>query len=159
MEQYANKFLELLRYVRYIKNEKVKIKCFLSGLPQYYKDRIEFYEPRNLEEAIRKAKYCYEKIKNKPDHRKTWKNKMNEKSYRRRKVTNLLTLGINTSNQHKLRSSQLEQWERSQKIHNKTEHHSNVGNVEDPTCARIVHSRMRVQGQLTNFKRQKQWVK
>ena len=57
MEEYANKFLELLRYVRYIKDEKVKIQCFLSGLPQSYKDRIEFYEPITLEEAIRKAKY------------------------------------------------------------------------------------------------------
>ena len=66
MEEYANKFLELLRYVWYIKDEKVKVQCFLSGLPQSYKDRIEFYEPRTLEEAIRKAKYCYEKSKGKP---------------------------------------------------------------------------------------------
>ena len=56
MEEYANKFLELLRYVRYIKDEKVKIQCFLSGLPQSHKDRIEFDEPRTLKEAIRKAK-------------------------------------------------------------------------------------------------------
>ena len=28
MEDYANKFLELLRYVRYIKDEKVKIRRF-----------------------------------------------------------------------------------------------------------------------------------
>ena len=48
MKEYANKFLELLRYVMYIKDEKVKIQHFLSGLPQYYKDRIEFYEPRTL---------------------------------------------------------------------------------------------------------------
>ena len=54
MEEYANKFLELLRYVRYIKDEKVKIQRFLSGLPQSYKDRIEFYEPRTLEEAKKK---------------------------------------------------------------------------------------------------------
>ena len=33
MEEYENKFLELLRYVGYIKYEKVKIQCFLSGLP------------------------------------------------------------------------------------------------------------------------------
>ena len=33
MEEYENKFLELLRYVRYIKDEKVKIQCFISGLP------------------------------------------------------------------------------------------------------------------------------
>ena len=60
MEEYANKCLELLRYVRYIKDEKVKIQRFFSRLPQSYKDRIEFYEPRTLEEAIRKDKYCYE---------------------------------------------------------------------------------------------------
>ena len=57
MEEYANRFLELLRYVRYIKDEKVKIQHFLSGIPQAYKDRIEFNKPRTLEEAIRKAKY------------------------------------------------------------------------------------------------------
>ena len=57
MEEYANKFLELLRYV---KDEKVKIQRFMSGLPQSYKDRIEFYEPKTMEEVIRKAKYCCE---------------------------------------------------------------------------------------------------
>ena len=63
MEEYANKFLELLRYVWYIRDEKVKVQRFLSGLPQSYKDRIEFYEPRTFEEAIRKATYCYEQSK------------------------------------------------------------------------------------------------
>ena len=43
------------------------------------KDRIEFYEPRNLEEAIRKAKYCYEQSKGKPDYHKAWKDKKNGK--------------------------------------------------------------------------------
>ena len=33
MEEYANKLLELLRYVRYIRDDKVKIQHFLSGLP------------------------------------------------------------------------------------------------------------------------------
>ena len=60
MKEYANKFLKLLRYLRYIKDEKVKIQRFLSGLPQSYKDKIEFYEPRNLEEVIEKDTYCYE---------------------------------------------------------------------------------------------------
>ena len=79
MEKYANKFLELLRYVRYIRDDKVKIQCFVSGIPQAYKDRIEFDEPRTLEEAIRKAKYCYDQNKRKPDIHKTWKEKKNEK--------------------------------------------------------------------------------
>ena len=65
MEEYANKFLELLRYVWYIRDEKVKVQHFLSGLPQSYKDRIEFYESRTLEEVIRKDNYCYEKNKGK----------------------------------------------------------------------------------------------
>ena len=74
-----------MRYVRYIKDEKVKIQHFLSGLPQSCKDRIEFYEPRTLEEAIRNAKYCYEQRKGKPDYHNTWKNKKNENSDQRKK--------------------------------------------------------------------------
>ena len=42
IEEYANNFLEILRYAKYIKDEKVKIQHFLSGLPQPYKDIIEF---------------------------------------------------------------------------------------------------------------------
>ena len=45
MEEYANKFLDILRYLKYTKDDKVKIQWFLSGLPQSYKDRIEFDEP------------------------------------------------------------------------------------------------------------------
>ena len=78
MEEYAKKFLELLRYFRYIGDDKVKIQRFLSGLPQSYKDRIEFDEPRTLEEAIRKVKYCYDHNKGKPDIHKAWKDKKNE---------------------------------------------------------------------------------
>ena len=91
MEEYANNFLELLRYVRYIKDEKLKIQHFLSGLSQSYKDIIEFYEPRTLDEAIRKAKYCYEKSRGKHDYHKTWKDKKNEILTKGRKVSNLLT--------------------------------------------------------------------
>ena len=54
-------------------------------MPQSYKDIIEFYEPRTLEEAIRKAKYWYEERKGKPDYHKTWKDKKNEKSDQRKK--------------------------------------------------------------------------
>ena len=63
MEECVNRFLELLRYVRYIKDEKVKVQHFLSVFPQSYKDKIEFYEPRTLEEVIRNAKYCYDQRK------------------------------------------------------------------------------------------------
>ena len=79
MEEHANKFLDLLRYVRYIRDGKVKIQHFLSGLPQSCKDNIEFDEPRTLEEVIRKAKYCYNQNKSKPNSHKACKDKKNEK--------------------------------------------------------------------------------
>ena len=79
MEEYVNEFLDLLRYVRYIEDDKLKIHHFLSGLPQAYKDIIEFYEPITLEVAIRKDMYCYEKRKGKPDYHKAWKDTKNDK--------------------------------------------------------------------------------
>ena len=42
MDEYVNKFLELLRYVQYIRDEKVKVQQFLSGFPQSYKDELSF---------------------------------------------------------------------------------------------------------------------
>jgi hypothetical protein len=35
MKEYEKKFLELMRYVDFIKDEKVKIQMFLSGLPSF----------------------------------------------------------------------------------------------------------------------------
>jgi hypothetical protein len=45
MGEYENKFLGLLKYVGFIKDEKVKIQRFLSGLPSFYKDKIQYDEP------------------------------------------------------------------------------------------------------------------
>jgi hypothetical protein len=60
MDGYERNFLELPRYVSFIRDEKVKIHRFLSGLPSFYKEKIQFDEPNNLEESIRKAKYLYQ---------------------------------------------------------------------------------------------------
>jgi hypothetical protein len=40
MDEYEKKFLQILRYVRFIRDEKVEIHRFLSGLPCLYKDTI-----------------------------------------------------------------------------------------------------------------------
>jgi hypothetical protein len=40
MVEYEYKFLGFLKYVRFIKDEKVKISRFLSGLPSFYKENI-----------------------------------------------------------------------------------------------------------------------
>jgi hypothetical protein len=60
MEEYVNKFLNLLRYVPYIKAEKAKAQRFISGLPKEYGNRIEFDELKTLEDTIQKATYCHE---------------------------------------------------------------------------------------------------
>lgn len=62
-DEYTIRFLELLRYVPYLTEEKVKIKRFISGLLVAFKGRIEFDEPRSLEEAIRNLRHCYEQLK------------------------------------------------------------------------------------------------
>jgi len=41
-EEDTNIFLELLRYVPYLKDAKEKIQKFISGLPAAYRDQIEF---------------------------------------------------------------------------------------------------------------------
>jgi hypothetical protein len=38
IEEYVNKFLDLLRYVPYIKAKKVKVQFFISGLPKEYRN-------------------------------------------------------------------------------------------------------------------------
>lgn len=50
--EYTTKFLELLRYVPYLKEEIVKVQRYVNAIPQSFKDRIEFDEPKSLEEAI-----------------------------------------------------------------------------------------------------------
>ena len=54
MKDIKNKFLSLLRYVPYLVDEKPKVQRFLSCLPYHIKDRIEYDNPKTLEEAMRK---------------------------------------------------------------------------------------------------------
>ena len=155
MDEYANKFLELLRYVWYIRDEKVKIQRFLSGLPQAYKDRIEFYEPRTLEEAIRKANYIYEQRKSKPDYHKTWKEKKNVKFDQRKK-------GFKPS---RFKNQQKQPSQAASNLVGVTsgktkEPNPNKGPLKCWKCeGPHLHLRMKVQGQLITFREQKQWVR
>ena len=64
MKELSTKFLNLLIYVPYIIDEKHKLQRFLSCFPTSFKDKIEFDNPKTLEEAMRKAKFCYEQRKN-----------------------------------------------------------------------------------------------
>ena len=76
MKELNSKFLSLLRYVPYIVDEKPKVQRFLSCLPYHIKDIIEYDNPKNLEEAIRKEKLCYEQNRKK-ESMTNWKAKRN----------------------------------------------------------------------------------
>ena len=54
MEEYKKRFFELLKYVDFINDEKVKIQRFLSGLPSFCSDKIQYDNPKTLEETIRR---------------------------------------------------------------------------------------------------------
>jgi hypothetical protein len=73
IEEYVNKFLDLLKYVPYIKEEKAKAQRFISGLPKEYRNRIEFDEPKTLEDTIQKETYCHEQYGHQAESRGDWK--------------------------------------------------------------------------------------
>jgi hypothetical protein len=83
IEEYVNKFLDLLRYVPYIKAEKAKVQCFISGLPKDYRNIIEFDEPKTLEGTIRKATYCHEQFGHRAEPREGWKQKNSSRFQKR----------------------------------------------------------------------------
>jgi hypothetical protein len=58
MNEYDKRIFELLKYVNFIKDEKVKIERFLSGLPSLYSDNIQYDNPKTLEEAIRRENHA-----------------------------------------------------------------------------------------------------
>jgi hypothetical protein len=73
MDTYAKRFMELLRCVPYLKDEKERVHFFLSGFPQSYQDGIEFDKPKTLEDTIMKAKCCYDQSRHKKEPSKDWK--------------------------------------------------------------------------------------
>ena len=77
MKELCSKFLNLLRYVPYLVDEKPKVLRFLSCLPPVYRDRIEYDNPRTLEEAMRKANFCFDQNKIKGEVVPSWKAKKN----------------------------------------------------------------------------------
>lgn len=87
MEEYEKRFLELLKCVDFVHKGKVKIQCFMSGIPSFYRDIRSYDEPPTLKETIRKAKCMYEKSKGREDMHKAWKGEIKDKQYQRTKGT------------------------------------------------------------------------
>jgi len=80
IDEFIARFTSLLRYVPYIREEKAKVKIFVSSLPLYIRERIEFDNPRTMDEAIRKARICYQQNKQKGEApNKRWNEKRGNK--------------------------------------------------------------------------------
>jgi hypothetical protein len=84
MDEYEKRFFELLKYVGFIKDGKVEIQIFLSGLPSLYSDKIQYDNPRTLEEAIRREKHLYEKSRGRSVFQKEWNDNMKGKKEKRK---------------------------------------------------------------------------
>ena len=59
MNDFINRFLDLLHYVPYIKDKKLKIQQFLGCLPPNFQERIEFDMPKKLDIILHKSRLCY----------------------------------------------------------------------------------------------------
>ena len=60
MDAFIYRFLDLLHYVPYIKDDKVKIQQFLGCLCPNFREGIEFDMPKNLDTTLHKARIFYE---------------------------------------------------------------------------------------------------
>ena len=85
MDEFVTKFVNLQRYVPYLKEEKAKVYRFISCLPAAYKEKIDFEMPKTMDEAIIKANLFYHLFKQRSELTKSWKNKKNEKMDQRKK--------------------------------------------------------------------------
>jgi hypothetical protein len=72
IDEYERRFLELLKYVSVIKDEIVKIQRYLSGLPSFISEKIQYDDPKTLEETIRRYKCLYDQLKARLAFQKAW---------------------------------------------------------------------------------------
>jgi len=86
MDKFITHFTSLLRYVPYIREEKAKVRRFVSNFPWGIRDRIEFDNPKMMDKAIRKAQMCYQQSKQKGDGlHKRWLDKKSSRLTRNTK--------------------------------------------------------------------------
>jgi hypothetical protein len=85
IDEYERRFLELLKYVPFIKDETIKIQRYLSGLPAFLSDKIQYDEPKTMEETIRREKFLYDQHKGKPTFQRAWEDKKKFKREQRQK--------------------------------------------------------------------------
>jgi len=60
MVELVLKFTHILRYMPYITEEKAKVQCFINFIPLSFKERIEYGDPKPMDETIIKVTICYQ---------------------------------------------------------------------------------------------------
>jgi hypothetical protein len=79
MDECEKIFFELLKYVEFRNDEKVKIQRFLSGLPSLYNYETRYDNSNTLEEDIRRVNHIYDKSRGRPIFQIAWNDKMKGK--------------------------------------------------------------------------------
>jgi hypothetical protein len=77
-----------LKYVYFIKDDLVNIQRYLSGIPSFISDKIQYDDPKILEGTIRRDKFLYDQHKGRPTFQKSWEVKKKNKMEQRKKGTN-----------------------------------------------------------------------
>jgi hypothetical protein len=85
IDDYKRRFLELLKYLPYIKDEQVNIQRYLSGIPSFSRDKIQYDDPKIVEETIRRDKCLYDQHRHKSNFQNTWEGKKINKTKQRKK--------------------------------------------------------------------------
>ena len=99
IDKYERRFLELLKYVSFIKDETVKIQRYLSGFPSFISDKIHYDDPKTLDETIRRDKCLYDQQKSRPNFQKYWEDKKKFKMDQKKKGNNTPFFINNTQGQ------------------------------------------------------------
>jgi hypothetical protein len=85
IDEYERRFIELLKYLSFIKDETVKIQRYLSGLPAFISDKMKYDNPNTLEETVRREKFLYDQQKGNPTFQKAWEDEKKFKKEQRHK--------------------------------------------------------------------------
>ena len=79
IDYFVTKFVNFMRYVPYLREEKETFHQFMSCLPQAYEDKIEFLNPKTMDEVIRHAKLCFTQFKQRFKNKKSCQYKSKDK--------------------------------------------------------------------------------
>jgi hypothetical protein len=85
IDEYERRFLELLKYVSFIKDETIKIQRYLSGFTLFINDKIQYGDPKTLEETIRRDICLYDQLKARLSFQKAWEDNKKFKMDHRKK--------------------------------------------------------------------------